>query len=300
MDEASTQPFAPLWLILTIGVFAIAGSAVVTRLTGAHGVVVAAYRLWIAAALALPPALLSLRGQHVTARHVALIAASGTFLALHFATWLMSLAYVSIAVSVTLTNTAPVWVALFAWIWSRQRPKRGTIVGISIAMFGGIIIAGTGASGNVSLTGVSLALAGAVSVAGYLLISEHVQQAGVPSAGYIGLTYAAAAVVITPAPALFGEPYGGYSLATYGWFALLALGPQLIGHSSLNYATRFVSPTLVSTVALLEPFGAALLAWFVFSELPPFTTITGSVVLVAGLIVTARHTRSRIRVVQQE
>lgn len=300
MSDTSARPFAPLWLILTIGVLAIAGSAVVTRLTGAHGVVVAAYRLWIAAAIALPTALLSLRGYRITRRHLLLIALSGTFLALHFATWLMSLAYVSIAVSVTLTNTAPVWVALFTWVWLRQRPRRGTIIGISVAMFGGIIIASTGASGNLSLTGALLALAGAVSVAGYLLISEQVQQAGVPSAVYIGLTYTAAAIAITPAPAIFNEPYSGYSLATYGWFALLALGPQLIGHSSLNYATRFVSPTLVSTVTLLEPFGATVLAWFVFSELPPVATIMGSAVLVVGLIITARHTRSRVVTAQAE
>lgn len=287
------KPFAPIGLILAVGVLAIAGSAVITRLTGAHGVVVAAYRLWIAAAIALPTALVSLRGYRLRRQHVFLIALSGTFLALHFATWLMSLAYVSIAVSVTLTNTAPVWVALITWWWLKRTPQRGTLIGISVAMFGGFIIAWTGASGSVSLTGALLALAGAVSVAGYLLISEHVQRAGVPSAAYIGLTYTAAALVITPAPALFGEPYGGYSLATYGWFALLALGPQLIGHSSLNYATRFISPTLVSTVTLLEPFGAALLAWLVFTEIPPAATLIGSLVLVIGLIITARYSRGR-------
>lgn len=294
MSQPGVRPFAPLWLILTIGVLAIAGSAVVTRLTGAHGVVVAAYRLWIAAGVALPAALIGLRGHRLSLRHGLLICLSGTFLALHFATWLMSLAYVSVAVSVTLTNTAPVWVALFTWLWLKRTPRRGTIIGISIAMFGGLIIAWTGATGNVSFTGALLALAGAVSVAGYLLISEHVQHAGVPSAAYIGLTYTAAAIVITPAPALFGEPYGGYSLATYGWFALLALGPQLIGHSSLNYATRFVSPTLVSTVTLLEPIAASFLAFIVFSEIPPLQTLSGSVILLVGVIATTRsHTQQQ-------
>ena len=252
--------------------------------------VVAAYRLWFAALIALPAALPIIRTHRLTPKHAALIALSGLLLALHFTTWLMSLAYVSVAVSVTLVNTAPIWVAALSWLLFRQRPSRGTMIGIGISVAGGIIIASVGSGSGANLAvGAALAIAGAVTVAGYLLISGYVQRAGYPSLAYVGLTYTAAALAITPVPWLFGEPYGGYPLATYGWFVLLAIGPQLIGHSGLNYATKFVSPTLVSTVTLLEPLGASILALLVFSEVPPATTLLGSAVLLVGLIITARH-----------
>lgn len=290
LHSAPNRPFAPIALILAVAVLAIAGSAVITRLTEAHGVVVALYRLWIAAIVALPAALPLLRTHRLRAKHGWLIALSGMLLALHFATWLMSLAYVSVAVSVTLVNTAPIWVAALTWVLFKRAPNRGTIIGISVSVVGGFVIASAGSAGGSNpALGALLALAGAVTVAGYLLISEHVQRAGYPSLAYVGLTNTAAAIAITPAPLIFGEPYGGYPLATYGWFALLALGPQLIGHSGLNYATKFVSPTLVSTVTLLEPLGASILAFFVFREVPPATTLLGSAVLLVGLIITARN-----------
>lgn len=288
------KPFAPLSLILLTAVLAIAGSAVITRLTDAHGVVVAAYRLWFSAVLIFP-ALPIIRAHRLTRKQAALIAASGILLALHFATWLMSLSYITVAVSVTLVNTAPVWVALLGWALFRTIPNRGTVIGILISIIGGIIIAGAGAAGGSQpVLGAILALAGAVTVAGYLLISQFVQRAGYPSLAYVALTYTVAAVAISPAPWLFGQPYGGYPLATYGWFIALAVGPQLIGHSALNYATKFISPTLVSTVTLLEPVAASFLAFIVFSEIPPLQTLSGSVILLVGVIATTRsHTQQQ-------
>lgn len=294
-DLAPTErPFAPIALILAVALFAVAGSAIITRLTEAHGVVVAAYRLWFAALIALPAALPLLRRHRLSRTNAMLIALSGLLLALHFATWLMSLAYVTVAVSVTLVNTAPIWVAALSWVLFRRAPSRGTVIGIGISVLGGVIIAGAGSAGGSNpLLGALLAIAGGITVAGYLLISEHVQRAGYPSLAYVGLTYTAAAIAITPAPWLFGAPYGGYEAATYGWFILLALGPQLIGHSGLNYATKFVSPTLVSTVTLLEPVAASVLAFFVFTELPTLTTVIGGVVLLGGVALTSRTLSSR-------
>jgi drug/metabolite transporter (DMT)-like permease len=217
--------------------------------------------------------------------------AAGLLLAIHFATWLSSLAYTTVAASVTLVTTAPLWVALLAWLGG-TRPRPGAMVGLALALAGGIAIGfGDLGGGSAPLLGDALALVGAISVAGYLLLGRRAQRAGMSISAYAAVAYATAALLLLPLPALLGAPYLAWPAATWGWIVAMAAAPQLIGHTGLNWANRHLDPTVVATVTLLEPIGAGLLALALFGEVPGAGVLLGAPVLLAGVGLVIRHRR---------
>jgi drug/metabolite transporter (DMT)-like permease len=188
-------------------------------------------------------------------------------------------------------TTVPLWMALFGWMFLRIAPSLTTLLGILVAVAGGATIAFGDAGGGTAsapLLGDALALIGAISVTGYLMLGRTVQRAGIGLNAYVGAAYGVAAFLLLPLPAVFGLSYGGYPVETYAWIALLALVPQLIGHTGINFAMKHLDPTFVSTTLLLEPVGAALLALALFGEVPSVLTIVGACVLLAGLAMTVR------------
>ncbi|MFM8300824.1 MAG: EamA family transporter, partial [Microcystis aeruginosa] len=64
---------------------------------------------------------------------------------------------------------------------------------------------------------------------------------------------------------------------------MMAIFPQLIGHTSFNWALRWVAPTIVTMVILLEPIAASLLGVFIFGEIPPQEVIYGGLILLIGV-----------------
>lgn len=280
-----------LALVLLAAVLAISTSAVFTRLAEAPGVVVAFWRMAFTIVLMAPLARRGLRRTPITRRTLVPAVAAGALLGLHFATWLSSLAYTTVAASVTLVTTVPLWVAIIEWIGGR-RPPRGVLVGLLVAIAGGVAIGlGDLRGGSAPLLGDALALLGAITVAGYLLLGRHAQREGLSLGAYAGIAYPVAAVVLLPAPWIFGAPYVGWPAATWFWIALIALAPQLIGHNGLNWANRHMDPTLVATVTLLEPIGAALLALVLFGEVPGTLVLVGAPVLLLGVGLVVRHRR---------
>jgi drug/metabolite transporter (DMT)-like permease len=216
---------------------------------------------------------------------------SGLFLALHFATWIASLSYTSIAASTTLVTTNPVWVALLCWLWFGEKPKLLTTFGISVALLGGIIIGfgDTGAVGESSdpLLGDLLALVGAWAMSLNLLLGREAQRRGLGIGGYVAISYSVAAVALLPLPLVFGSSYGGYPSLVYLYILLMALLPQLVGHTSCNWAVRWMSPTLVSLAILFEPVCSSFLGYLVFGEVPGRLVLVGAVVLLGGVAIAA-------------
>lgn len=292
MPDAAPPP-SPLRVagVLAAAVAAISLAAIFTRLADAPGGVVALWRLVIATALIAPSGLRALIRRPPPRRALAPALVAGVLLAAHFATWLTSLQYTTVAASVTLVTTVPIWVALFAWIGGAA-PTRGGAAGLLLAIAGGAMIGfGDLRGGSAPLVGDALALTGAITVAGYFLLGRRAQRAGLSTAGYAFVAYASAALVLVPLPALLGVPYLSWPAATWGWIVAMALVPQLIGHTGLNWANRHLDPTVVATVTLLEPIGAGLLAWLLFTEVPGTLTIVGAPLLLSGVALVVRFRR---------
>jgi drug/metabolite transporter (DMT)-like permease len=221
-------------------------------------------------------------------QEVGLMAASGVFLAFHFATWISSLAYTSVASSVVLVSMGPLFVGLGSWLFLRERPGLLLIVGIVMAAVGSIVISGGDLGrGRDQLLGDLLALTGAVMVAGYLMIGRKVRPHR-SLVTYIALVYGAAMVTLLIMVLVTGQPMVGFSPAAYGWMLALGLVPQLTGHSTLNWALRHLSATYVSIVTLAEPLSAGLLAYIILGEAVSWSTAAGGVLILAGIYVASR------------
>jgi drug/metabolite transporter (DMT)-like permease len=272
----------------------------------APSLVIAAGRLTIASLLIGPVAGIRYRQElkSISSRELLLGLASGFFLAIHFATWITSLEFTSVASSVVLVSTGPLWVALLSPFLLKESISPGVFAGLFFALIGGAVI---GLSDSCSITntlvcppfaefilgkafyGNILALAGAWAVALYLIIGRKLR-ARLSLTTYIFIVYGMAAIVLIFIMLANGSSPIGYSPETYLWILLLALIPQLIGHSTYNWALRFLPATMVSVTTLGEPVGSAILAYFILRESPTILTISGGVLILLGIFLTSRST----------
>jgi drug/metabolite transporter (DMT)-like permease len=273
------------FLFLALGVVAISCAAVLVRLADAPPLAVAAFRLVIASAVLLPlgwaqagAEILGLvRGQW------RLVVAAGVLLGLHFALWIASLSYTSVASSVVLVTSTPLFVALASWILFRERLRLPTVVGIAISLLGALLIGYAGLwHGGSALSGNLLALSAAVAMAGYLLIGRRVRR-NVGLLAYSTSVFTVAALMLVTVALVTRTPFAGYSRGTYAVMVALALIPQLIGHMSLNWALRFLPATMVTVAVLGEPVGASFLAWLALGESPSLLEIGGGVLMLLGI-----------------
>lgn len=289
-----------LYFILAAGVLAVSLAAIFIRYAQAPSLIVAAYRMTIASLVLLPLALPALRKTPLTKQNAPYAISAGVFLGIHFATWISSLSYTTVASSAAIVATQPLWVALFSWVFLKAPPSFVTLLGILVSI-GGMAMVGFGdlSGGSQPLLGDALALIGGVANAAYFLLGRSAQKRNLSLNAYVGVAYGTAALVLLPLPFIAGLSYTNYPLSTFFWIALLALIPQLIGHTSFNYALKFLPPTLVSTLLLLEPVGAAILAIILFAEVPGITTLVGSVVLLLGVAITIQATRPRVSLTTQ-
>ncbi|AEV17098.1 Permease [Thermus sp. CCB_US3_UF1] len=276
--------------VLLLGVLAISLGSILVRLSLeaasdrslAFSLVMSAGRMALAALLLAPGWRAPLRARAGLPWAVA----AGVFLALHFAFWITSLSYTSVAASTALVTTNPVWITLFGWLFFGERPSGLTLLGVGVALLGGLTIGlgdAQGGSGPNPLLGDLLALLGALAASLYFLLGREAQRRGLSILEYVRVAYTAAALVLLPLPYLFGGGYGGYPWAVYGYLLLMALLPQLVGHTSFNWATRHIPPVLVSLAILFEPVGASLLAFLLFGEFPGVRVLLGALVLLLGV-----------------
>ncbi|MCS6813050.1 MAG: DMT family transporter [Cyanobacteria bacterium] len=306
-------------LILATGVLAVSTSSVLVRLafqaagTSSLGfsLVLAASRLTLAALTMLAITWSTARYRHQQPRlpdvhspqqpkTIMLGIAAGICLAIHFAAWISSLAYTSVAASTALVTTNPIWVALLSWFWLGERPRRLAMIGIGIAMAGSLVVAYGGSStpGNNPLLGNTLALVGAWMVSFYLMLSTIAQQRGSNLSVYVLVVYSTAAIVLLPLPSYFHTSYRGYPSLVYGWIILLAAIPQLIGHTALTWSVRWIAPTQVTLAILLEPIIASGIAYLIFQELPTHWVIAGGLLIVSGTIFVTREQSRLVKFVK--
>jgi drug/metabolite transporter (DMT)-like permease len=286
------------YLGVGLGVTTVSMAATLIRLAqeGTHSLAVAAWRLTLAT-LVLTPIVIATRRTELrtlTRREWGYALASGLMLALHFASWITSLAYTSVVASVVLVSTSPIFVGLVSYVLLRERLSRGTVAALFIAISGSVLIGlGDLGEGVHRLWGDVLALVGAVAASGYFLIGRQLRTR-LSLLAYVFPVYCTAAVVLIFVLLLSGLPVFPQRQDTWLWLLLLALGPQIVGHSSLNWALRYLSATYVTIATLGEPIGATLLAWWLLGEPPSHWAVAGGVLILVGIVVASRAERTRI------
>ncbi|MGD8398852.1 MAG: DMT family transporter [Anaerolineae bacterium] len=290
MAEISRVRLLP---VLGLGIVAASFASILIRFAQAGGMdtlAIAAWRLVLASLLLAPYAWATRRAEMraLSAREWVWLALSGVFLGLHFATWIGSLAYTSVASAAVLVSMGPVFVALGSWLFLRERPGSLLALGIVLAAAGSVIISwGDFGQGRDPLLGDLLALVGGVMVAGYLMIGRRVR-GRLSLVSYAAIVYGVAMITLLVIAALMRQPLLGYAPAAYGWVLALALGPQVVGHSTLNWALRYLSATFVSVATLAEPIGSSILAYIILDEAITVPTAAGGALVLAGLYLASR------------
>ena len=308
MSEFQPPRRSVLTLGLVAGVAAVSTAAIFIRFAqqeGSPSIVIAAARLTIAAAVLAPIALTRYRPdlRQLNKREWILALLSGLFLALHFGAWITSLEYTTVASSVVLVSTTPLWVAILAPMVLREHLGIAAGIGLLLALTGGVVVGlsdtCTFQSGAIScpplhsffagkaFLGDMLALTGAWMAAGYILAGRKLRSK-MELIPYIFIVYGMAAVVLIVLMLGLGESPVGLPPLAYLWFVLLALIPQLLGHSTFNWALKYLPASFVSVALLGEPVGSTVLAYFIFQEQPGWTKIGGAVLILAGIWMAAR------------
>lgn len=265
---------------------------------------VAAWRLTIASLILAPFVLPKCRDEWraLTRREWLLVMTSGLILAAHFYMWITSLALTSVAASVVLVATTPLFVGVLSYIILKERMTRAMTAGMLVALTGTAVIGLSDAGGTHGLTGDLLALLGALAAAGYMLIGRHLRAPQASAAqetvtlsllGYVFPVYGTAAVALMGLALLSGEKLTGQPAQTWLWLALMAIFPQIVGHSSLNWALGHLPTAFVALGLLAEPIGSTLLAWIVLREPPTSSAFTGGLLILAGIgIATTKKDKS--------
>jgi drug/metabolite transporter (DMT)-like permease len=288
-------PFNP-YLALIIGTLAVSTGAIFARLADAPALVIAAYRVGIASLVLAPFAIWKARDEilGLSKRDLKLAVTSGFFLALHFATWISSLDYTSVANSVVLVNTNPLWVGLLTPLIAKERVRRAAVYSIGISVIGGVIIGyGDFATGGKALLGDGLALAGSICAAIYLLLGRSLRRK-LSLLAYIFICYGSAAVILWVIVLLLRMPISGFSPGTVAAFLGMALIAQIIGHSTYNWALRWLSAGLIAVSLLGEPIGSTILAYFIFDEgLTVYKVVGGVIILSAIYLAASAENRKR-------
>jgi drug/metabolite transporter (DMT)-like permease len=292
---------------LLIGVLAVSTASIFIRLAQeeAQALSIAAYRMTLASIMLFPVVFIRYRMelQKISWSTWWKILLGGVFLAIHFAAWITSLRYTSVASSVVLVTTTPLWVAIFGALLLKERPPRNVIVGLAVALTGSTIVglsreiptwfmqSAASSPGAIktseNILGNLLSLIGAWAAAGYMLIGRRVRpQLSLPV--YTFLVYGVSAVLLLIATLVTGTPMAGFRNQTYLWLLLLAVVPQITGHSAFNWALRYVPASLVSIALLGEPIGSTILAALLLHENPVFLEIAGGVLILTGIYLSSR------------
>lgn len=271
-----------------VAVLSISSASVIIKLASAPALALAFWRLALSTLIlsTMSPKALGLRC--VEGFNVLYVLVSGSALGLHFITWIESLRYVSIAVSVTLVTTHPVFTALLSYLLLGERLKWRQYVGVLLCVLGVLIMSFSNSLPLHSSLGMMFALIGSVTASVYFLVGRYLRRScGLTE--YVIPTYLTATLTTFIASTLLGVNLINYPLNTWLFMTLLALGPMLGGHTVLNYLLRYMRATAVSTLAACEPIGATLLGVLLVGEVPDAQTVLGMFITLLGVHIVLIH-----------
>ncbi len=274
------------WLVLIPAVLAVSWAAIIIRASQAPSTAIAFYRILISVVILTPIALTKFRHEFsaFTRKTTIISILSGLALGWHFYFWIASLDYTSIASSVVLVTTQPIFLVAFTTIFLGEKPALKGYIGIALAICGTALIAGFDL--NLSsdyLYGDFLALLGAIMAAIYLFFGRIVR-GSLRVIPYIYVVYSVAAITLGVILLVNGKLLATYQGIDYFYFTLLAVGPTLIGHSLYNYMIKHLKAYKVGITIVAEPVLASIWAIFIFKEMPNIGTITGGALIILALI----------------
>ncbi len=301
METAGTRPLLAEraawlpWALLAVGVGAASISAILVRYAdGADPLALSFWRCAAGAAALLPFATRGLgRGGRAA---LSAPAVAGIFLALHFATWMTSVNLTTVAASVLLVSTTPVFVAVAARLMYRDRIPSLAWAGILLAT-GGAAAVGGGSLGGSSFDGNLLAIAGAATAGGYVMAGQVARRTqGILE--YAVVTYAVAGALLLVVCLAGGVDLAGYPAGTWWAIAGLVIGPQLLGHTVINLVLSDIDATTVSVSIMAEPVIATALAWMLFDEVPTWLLYPGGAAILAGIYMVSTARREPVVIVE--
>jgi drug/metabolite transporter (DMT)-like permease len=274
-----------LFLFLTLGIIAISTASIFIKLCDAPALIIATYRMALASLILIPFASYRRIWGGWRKSDIGWLVLSGLFLSLHFAFWITSLKYTSVASSVVLVTTHPVFVGMGAWIFLKERPGLNLMLGILLSVLGsGLIGYGDMALSKDALMGDGLSLLGALTASGYFLVGRKMRRSQ-DLLSYIFPVYSTAGLILILLSLISQKPFFGYSPSTYLFLFLLALVPQLIGHTTFNWALKYLPASMVAITILGEPIGSTILAYFILGEgLTPWKILGGTSIFIGILI----------------
>ena len=278
-------------LVLTLGVIGVSTGSLFVRLADSPALATAAYRMTFSFLMLLPFALAKSRKEifSLSKRETGACALAGFFLALHFGTWISSLDHTSVANSVVLVNTIPLWVGIIGPLAIGEKTNRNFWLSCSLCLIGAFVLCGQGFSLSFETAlGDGLALAGAFFVAIYLMIGRNLRKK-LSLLAYATICYGSASVFLWIAVLFSAQQFSGFSSDT--WLALLCLAvvSQILGHTLYNWSLQWINAGIVSLALLGEPIGAILLAWAFLGEGLTLQQGIGGSLILFGVYLVARN-----------
>ncbi|MBS7638143.1 DMT family transporter [Candidatus Bathyarchaeota archaeon] len=286
----SRGPRVPPKAVLAVSMAAVSTASILIKMSSAHPLAIAAYRMIISTLILAP--LLILLGEFNDLRDLDRgvlfkLVGVGFFLALHFATWISSLSLTSIVSSVVLVHLDPIIVAFLSHFFLGERMSRRMLLGIVMAICGAALIAlGDMGMGEENLQGDLLAFIGSLMLGLYILSGRRLRQS-LSLLPYVVPVYATAAAILTMGCLMTGVPLT-YQLREYMIFTAIALVPMIFGHTLYNWALRYLKASIVSTSLLGEPVGASILAFLILGEKPTPPVLLGALITLIGIYICVR------------
>lgn len=280
-----------VWAVLGIALVVISFASIWIRWAEAPAISIAVYRVGLAALILTPIVLSTRRPQlrKLTPNDLGYALLGGICLALHFIFWISSLEFTSVASSVVLVTTNPIFVALGSHFILKESVTLGLVLGIGVSLLGGVLIGyGDFLAGSNMLLGDGLALLGAIMASAYFLVGRRLR-AYTDLLTYVSLVYGAGALVLVAMALFLQQPLLGFRSEAYLWMVLLALGPQLVGHTSFNWALKHLSAGTVAVIILGEPVGSTVLAYFFLHEPITLVKALGGVLILVGIYLSSRR-----------
>ncbi|WP_342543191.1 DMT family transporter [Paenisporosarcina sp. FSL H8-0542] len=282
MEKPTIHPLIPI----AVGVIAVALSAIFVKLANADAGVIAFYRMLFSVLIMAPIFFWKYTSEikQLTKRDWTFSLVAGIFLAFHFILWFESLNYTSVASSTVLVTLQPIFAFAGTYFFFKERLSLKTIVSGVIALGGSILISwGDFRISGSALYGDVLALIACALVTAYLLFGQDVRQR-LSLVTYTFVVYGISTITLFFYVLIKGESFGPYPADDWLWFILLAIVPNLLGHTLFNWSLKYVSTNVISIAILFEPVGAAILAFYIFDEYLITTQIIGGIIVIAGIV----------------
>lgn len=282
MEKPKIHPYIPI----VIGVLSVSLSAIFVKFSNAESGVIAFYRMLFSVLLMLPLFLKSYTHELKTLNKKDWLFSSiaGIFLAFHFILWFESLNYTSVASSTVLVTLQPLFAFVGTYFFFKESLSIKTILSGVIAISGSVLIGwGDFQVSGQALYGDLLALIACALITIYLLFGQDVRKR-LSLVTYTMVVYSASTVALFFYMVVKGQSFGPYPTIEWGWFILLAIIPNLFGHTLFNWAIKYVSTNVISIAILFEPVGAAALAYVIFNEKLQATQLIGGAIILVGII----------------